>query len=152
MRRVLAVVLIAVGVCALALAPLFRWWVAESMMQTPMGYFNDEVVHEAQNATYFSAEDLEQVEGATVQAHTTLRADVAASSEEDGVVVWDQFTWVKDAETDYAITSSTRRVGHDRVTGEAVDGYDSTVNEESAAQSGQAYKLPFFPEERDYEL
>lgn len=151
MRRTFAVILVAVGVFLLALAPLLRFWVAESVMRTPMDYYS-EIVHEADNATYFNIEDLEVVEGANVRAHTTLRADVAASSAEDEVVVWDQFTWVEDVQTGYGITSNTRRVGHDRRTGEAVDGYDSAINESSVVQSGLAFKFPFLPEQRTYEF
>src|SRR5699024_9575195 len=82
-------------------------------------------------------EDVEQVEDATVEAHLTIRADVASSS--DDVVVWDQFTWVKDADTDFGISSTSRRAGHDRVTGEAVDCCDGMINDEAGVQSGQAW-------------
>ena len=152
MRRNLAVACIALGVFAIVLAPLLRFWVADAVMQTPMDYYQ-EPVHEAEDATYFNIEDVELVEDVTVQAHTTLRADVAASDSD--VVVWDQFTWVRhvdgDNDNDFALESNTRRVGHDRTTGEAVDCCDPTVNEESVVQTGQAYKFPFLTEQRDYE-
>lgn len=150
MRRIVAVICVALGVFLLALAPLLRFWVAESLMRTPMDYYA-EPVHRGENVSYFSIEDVEPVEGATVEIYTTLRADVAASSAEDDVVVWDQFTWYEDVETGYGITSATRRVGHDRITGEAVDGYDAAIDDESVVQSGQAYKFPFQVEQRDYE-
>ncbi|MDS1272198.1 DUF3068 domain-containing protein [Lipingzhangella sp. LS1_29] len=152
MRRNLAIACIALGVFAIVLAPLLRFWVADALMRTPMDYYQ-EPVHQAQNATYFNIEDVELVEDATIEAHTTLRADVAASDTD--VVVWDQFTWVRHADSpgdnDFAIESNTRRVGHDRFTGEAVDCCDASVNEESVVQTGQAYKFPFLTEQRDYE-
>jgi hypothetical protein len=149
MRRTVAVVLVAFGVFFLAFAPMMRTWLSSSLMKTPLDYYSETVL-EADGATYFNIEDVELVEDAALEARSTIRADVASSTDE--TVVWDQFTWVRDAETDFGITSSSRRAGHDRVTGEAVDCCDSMVNDESVAQSGQAWKFPFFTEQRDYDF
>ncbi|MFD6951163.1 hypothetical protein A6A08_13495 [Nocardiopsis sp. TSRI0078] len=149
MRRTVAVVLVAFGVFFLALAPMARTWLSSSLMKTPLDYYSQTVLT-AEGATYFNIEDVELVENATLEATSTIRADVASSTDE--TVVWDQFTWVKDAETGFGITSSSRRAGHDRVTGEAVDCCDAMVNDESVAQSGQAWKFPFFTEERDHDF
>ncbi|WP_047870000.1 DUF3068 domain-containing protein [Nocardiopsis sp. RV163] len=149
MRRTVAVVLVAFGVFFLAFAPMMRTWLSSSLMKTPLDYYSETVL-EADGATYFNIEDVEVVEDASLEARSTIRADVASSTDE--TVVWDQFTWVRDAETDFGITSSSRRAGHDRVTGEAVDCCDSMVNDESVAQSGQAWKFPFFTEQRDYDF
>lgn len=148
MRRTVAVVLIALGVFCLAMAPLMRTWVSSSLMKTPLDYYS-ELVNTGQ-ADYFNIEDVEQVEDAEVEAHTTVRADVASSSDE--TVVWDQFTWIKDGETDFGISSTSRRAGHDRVTGEGVDCCDPMVDDVSATQDGQLWKFPFFTEQRDYEF
>lgn len=148
MRRIVAVVLIALGVFCLAMAPLMRTWVASSLMKTPLDYYS-ELVNTGQ-ADYFNIEDVEQVEDAEVEAHTTVRADVASSSDE--TVVWDQFTWIKDGETDFGISSTSRRAGHDRVTGEGVDCCDPMVDDVSVTQDGQLWKFPFFTEQRDYEF
>lgn len=147
MRRTVAAVCIALGVFSLVLAPLMRFWMASAVMKTPMDYYSEKVVR-GENVTYFSAEELELIEGATVEGYTTLRADVAASDAD--TVVWDQFTWIEDIDRDFAITSSSRRAGHDRVTGEAVDCCDASVNEEPVAQTGQAFKFPFLTEKKDY--
>lgn len=149
MRRAIAVVLIGFGVFFLAVAPLMRTWVSSSLMKTPLTYYS-ETVNVAEGATYFNIEEVELVENATLEAHSTIRADVASSTDE--VVVWDQFTWLKDAETGFGITSNSRRAGHDRVTGEAVDCCDAMVNEEATVQSGQLWKFPFFTEQRDYDF
>ncbi|MFC7327605.1 DUF3068 domain-containing protein [Marinactinospora rubrisoli] len=149
MRRTLALVCVTLGVFSLALAPMLRFWVAPALMRTPMDYYN-EVVNHGENVSYFSAEDLESVEGATVEAYSTFRADVPASDSD--VVVWDQFTWVTDVDRDYPIQSTTRRAGHDRFTGQAVDCCDPSVNGERAEQSGQVFKFPFLTERRDYEF
>ena len=148
MRRTVAIVLIALGVFCLALAPMMRTWMATALMKTPMDYYSQPVA--TGQADYFDIEDVEQVEDATVEAHLTIRADVASSS--DDVVVWDQFTWIKDADTDFGISSTSRRAGHDRVTGEAVDCCDGMIDDEAVVQSGQAWKFPFFTEKRDYEF
>lgn len=148
MRRTVAVVLIALGVFCLAMAPLMRTWVASSLMKTPLDYYS-ELVNTGQ-ADYFNIEDVEQVEDADVEAHTTVRADVASSTDE--TVVWDQFTWIKDGETDFGISSTSRRAGHDRVTGEGVDCCDPMVDDVSVTQDGQLWKFPFFTEQRDYEF
>lgn len=149
MRRTIAVVLVAFGVFSLAFAPMMRTWLSSSLMKTPLDYYS-ETVNVAEGATYFNIEDVELVENATLEAHSTFRADVASSTDE--TVVWDQFTWLKDADTDFGISSTSRRAGHDRVTGEAVDCCDAMVNDESVAQSGQAWKFPFFTEQRDYDF
>ncbi|QBI52792.1 DUF3068 domain-containing protein [Streptomonospora litoralis] len=147
MRRTVAVVCIAMGVCLLALAPMLRFWTADSLMKAPLDYYNQAVNH-GEDVTYFSAEEMESVEGATVEAYTTVRGDVAAS--DDQTAVWDQFTWVKDVERDFAISSTYRRAGHDRVTGRGVDCCDASVNDEEVEQNGQIFKFPFLTEKRDY--
>ncbi|MFD0774155.1 DUF3068 domain-containing protein [Streptomonospora algeriensis] len=147
MRRTAAVVFIALGVCLLVLAPMLRYWTAESLMKAPLDYYN-QTVNRGEDVTYFSAEETELVEGATVEAYTTVRGDVAASDE--NTAVWDQFTWVKDVERDFAISSTYRRAGHDRFTGRGVDCCDSSVNDEDAEQNGQIFKFPFLTEQRDY--
>ncbi|MBB4933829.1 hypothetical protein F4561_004649 [Lipingzhangella halophila] len=149
MRRTIAVVCIALGVFSISLAPMLRFWVADAVMKTPMDYY-DQKVNRGENVTYFSIEDVELVEGATVEATTTLRSDVAASG--DDTVVWDQFTWVEDVDTGYGITSTARRAAHDRVSGESVDCCDPSVNDEMVHQEGQAFKFPFMTEQKDYEF
>ncbi len=149
MRRTVAVVLIAFGVFFLALAPMTRTWLSSSLMKTPLDYYSETVLT-AEGATYFNIEDVELVENANLEANSTLRADVASSTDE--TVVWDQFTWLRDADTDFGITSTSRRAGHDRVTGEAVDCCDAMINDEAVAQNGQAWKFPFFTEQRDYDF
>jgi len=149
MRRTVAAVCVALGVFCLVLAPLLRYWVAGVFMKTPLDYYS-QTVNRSEDATYFNIEEMEVIEGATVEAHTTLKADVRASDDE--TVVWDEFRWVKDVERDFAFLSATRHTAHDRVTGEAVDCCGSAVNEESVPQSGQAFKWPFLVEQRDYEF
>ncbi|MBQ1081635.1 MULTISPECIES: DUF3068 domain-containing protein [unclassified Nocardiopsis] len=148
MRRTVAVVLIALGVFCLALAPMMRTWMSSSLMKTPLDYYNPTV--NVGEVTYFNIEDVELVEDADVEAHSTIRADVASSS--DDVVVWDQFTWIKDADTDFGISSTNRRAGHDRVTGELVDCCDAMINDSSVKQTGQGWKFPFLTEQRDHDF
>lgn len=126
---------------------MLRYWTAESLMKAPLDYYN-ETVNRGEDITYFSAEETELVEGATVEAYTTVRGDVAASDAD--TAVWDQFTWVKDVERDSAITSTYRRAGHDRVDGRGVDCCDSSVGDEEVEQKGQIFKFPFLTEQRDY--
>ncbi|MBV2362144.1 DUF3068 domain-containing protein [Streptomonospora nanhaiensis] len=149
MRRTVAVVCIALGVFCLALAPMLRYWMAESLMRAPLDQYSRTVNH-GEGVTYFNAEEMESIENATVEAYTTVRGDVAASS--DDIAVWDQFTWVEDIERDFAFQSTYRRAGHDRVTGEGVDCCDASVNDDAVEQSGQIYKFPFLTEQRDYEF
>ncbi|PSK97167.1 Protein of unknown function (DUF3068) [Murinocardiopsis flavida] len=149
MRRTVAVVCIALGVFCIALAPLLRYWVAPTFMKTPLDYYST-LVNRTDDATYFSAKDLEQIDNAEVEATTTLRADVAASN--DDVVVFDGFTWVKDVGTDFAFLSTSRRIAHDRENGLAVDCCDNSINEKSVNPSGQAFKWPFLVEKKDYEF
>ncbi|RNL84630.1 DUF3068 domain-containing protein [Halostreptopolyspora alba] len=149
MRRTVALVCIAVGVFSIALAPMLRYWVADAVMKTPMDYY-DKKVNRGENVTYFSIEDVELVEGATVEAITTLRGDVAASDEE--TVVWKQFTWVADVDTGYGIQSTVRKTGHDRVSGEAVDCCDASIEGETVRHEGQVFKWPFLTEKENYEF
>ncbi|MFI6577155.1 DUF3068 domain-containing protein [Nocardiopsis sp. NPDC050513] len=148
MRRIAAVVLIALGVFCLAMAPMMRTWLANSLMRTPLDYYSQTV--NVGEVDYFNIEDVESVENATVEAHATIRADVASSTDE--TVVWDQFTWIRDDDRDFGISSSSRRAGHDRVTGEAVDCCDAMINEEPVVQAGQLWKFPFMTEQRDYDF
>jgi hypothetical protein len=62
MRRTVAVVLIALGVFCLALAPMMRTWMSSSLMKTPLDYYNPTV--NVGEVTYFNIEDVELVEDA----------------------------------------------------------------------------------------
>jgi 3-mercaptopyruvate sulfurtransferase SseA len=105
MRRTVAVVLIALGVFCLALAPMMRTWMSSSLMKTPLDYYNPTV--NVGEVTYFNIEDVELVEDADVEAHSTIRADVASSS--DDVVVWDVRS---DGEYDGTNSRGNQRAGH----------------------------------------
>src|SRR5690606_41671194 len=100
MRRTVAVVCIALGVFSLVLAPLLRFWMASALMKTPMDQYS-ETVNRGEAVTYFSAEELEQIEGATAEAYTTARGDGGASGGD--LVGWGRVTRGEDAERHAAV-------------------------------------------------
>src|SRR5699024_9940071 len=70
MRRTVAIVLIALGVFCLVLAPMMRTWMATALMKTPMDYYSQQVA--TAQVDYFDIGHVGQVEVETVEAHLPI--------------------------------------------------------------------------------
>jgi hypothetical protein len=147
MRRPLGLVLVAVGVALLALAPLLRFYAYPALAKAPLDQ-DSQTVSVAPDATYLDIGALEIVEGATLTATRRVRGDVAAAS--DDRAVWDVFVKVvNDAGT--LVTATTDRVAFDRSTSEAVNCCGESLNGTAAEHEGIEYKFPFGAEKKTYQ-
>ncbi|MCY0935291.1 DUF3068 domain-containing protein [Streptomyces sp. H34-S4] len=154
MRRRASLVLLAVAVFCIALAPLLRWYAYPRLAKIPPNQYQ-EVVLEAKDATlldYTAGMEPKKVDKVTIVQ--TLKGNVEASKEIEAsagkdVVVWDTLThimgpdgkMVSQIPERYIFDAHTQAPVH--ATGEAVDG-------DPVRREGIEFKWPFFTEPRDY--
>lgn len=153
MRRVAALVLIALGTALLALAVLLRTFVAPQVVTAPLDQYS-QTVAVAEDATYLSVKDLRLEEGRTMVATRTVRGDVAAGNDERAV--YDVFVKIMDPDKpgegeDQLVSATTDRVAFDRRTSEAINCCDENVDGDAVEHEGIEYKFPFGVEKRTYQ-
>jgi hypothetical protein len=158
MRRLIALVAIALGTLLLLLAPLLRWFVYPQVAVVP---------HDTETTTVSFGEDIRILDIAAVLAGRTavervtditstrgtvsLVGELPESTSDDEVAVW--HTVVNNADARGMTVSATESiVAFDRHTGAGVPGYNQAVNGEPVEHEGQILKFPFGTEKRDYEF
>jgi len=147
MRRPLGLVLLALGVTLLALAPLLRFYIYPNLAKAPLDQ-DSQTVSVAPDATYLDIGALELVEGETLTATRRVQGDVAAGNDERAV--WDVFVRVENEAKDL-VTATTDRVAFDRRTQEAINCCGVSLNGAPARHSGIEYKFPFEAEKKTYQ-
>jgi hypothetical protein len=145
-RRPLGLVLIAVGVALLAMAPLLRFYAYPALAKAPLDQ-DSQTVSVAPGATYLNIGKLELVEGATLTATRRVQGDVAAGN--DDRAVWDVFVRVENEGA--LVTATTDRVAFDRSTSVAVNCCGESLNGADAKHEGIEYKFPFNAEKKTYQ-
>lgn len=153
MRRIVALVLVGVGVAGLVLAAMLRFYATPRVVVAPLDQFS-ETVSVAEGATYLDVGELELAEDRTLVATRTVRGDVGAGT--DDTAVWDVFVKIIDPDKpgsgeDQLVSATTDRVAFDRRSSEAVNCCDENVNGEPTAHEGIEYKFPFGAEQRTYQ-
>ena len=146
MRRLWGGVLLGLGVFLIVLAGLFRFFVADRAVLTPIDQYTKTVAPGA--GTYFDTASLSE-KRADLTATRILRGDVAASTADVGV--WDVSVVVETGDTSL-VRASLDRVAFDRKTAEAVDCCGAGVDGEPVRHEGVTYKFPFDTEQQDYLL
>jgi hypothetical protein len=147
MRRPLGLVLVAVGVALLTLAPLLRFYAYPALAKAPLDQ-DSETVSVATDATYLNIGALELVEGETLTATRRVKGDVAAGN--DDRAVWDVFVRVENEAGDL-VTATTDRVAFDRRTSLAVNCCGESLNGDEAPHEGFEYKFPFDAKKTTYQ-
>ena len=146
MRRLWGGVLLGLGVFLIVLAGLFRFFVADRAILTPIDQYTKTVAPGA--GTYFDTASLSE-KRADLTATRILRGDVAASTADVGV--WDVSVAVETGDTSL-VRASLDRVAFDRKTAESVDCCGAGVDGEPVRHEGVTYKFPFDTEQQDYLL
>ena len=158
MRRIVALVTIALGTLLLLLAPLLRWYVYPQVAVVP---------HDTETTTVSFGEDVRILDVAAVangranvervtditstRGTVSLVGELPESTSNDDVAVW--HTVVNNADPrDVTISATESIVAFDRNTGAGVPGYNQAVNGEPVEHEGQILKFPFGTEKRDYEF
>ena len=147
MRRTVGLVLLALGVAFLVLAPLLRFYALPNLATAPLDQ-DSQTVSVAENATFLDIGALEQRTGQTLTATRRVRGDVAAGG--DNTAVYDVFLRVDDAQGNL-VTATLDRVAFDRRTSLAVHCCGEALNGEPTRHEGIEYKFGFGVEKKTYQ-
>ena len=148
MRRVVGVVVLALGSFMVVAAILLPTYVASNPVTMPLDQYTVSVAT-SDNATVFDVDTLTVQQNVPVESTQTVRADVGSSTSK--VVVFDEFQVVENTTNDKQITFSSDRVGLNRRSAETVEGFDAAVDDEPTTHSGLLYKWPFGAEKKSYQ-
>jgi hypothetical protein len=148
MRRVVGAVVLALGTFMVVAAILLPTYVASNLVTTPLNQYTVSVAT-SDDATVFDVDSLSVQQHVPVEATRTVRADVGAST--DDVVVFDEFLVLENTTNDKQITFSSDRVGLDRRSAKAVQGFGASVDDEPTNHVGLEYKWPFDAEKQSYQ-
>ena len=144
MRRFLGPVLLGLGVFLVVLAGMFRFYVPDKLVKTPIDQYAQSVAPGP--GSYFDSATLKEVQGDLV-ARRTLKADVGASS--DDVAVWD-VSVVLSTGTGTFVRAYVDRVATDRRSAEAVNCCGEAVDSQPTRHAGVSYKFPFDTKKQTY--
>jgi len=160
MRRVVGLVLLALGVFGIVLGLLLRFYAYERLALVPLNR-SSESISKGENMTVFYPSKLRQDRGVDVTATRLVQGDPkAAEAKPDGMVmVWDVGLVIEDTDG-IVISSSLDHLCLNRQTnqavqpcaGEGISEDDGKIGPaDSVTHRGLAYKFPFGTEKRDYE-
>ncbi|MFD0853730.1 DUF3068 domain-containing protein, partial [Actinomadura adrarensis] len=153
MRSVVGVVLVGLGVFALAAAALTRFYIAPQMVAAPTDYYKVSRL-QATNASYFDLSSLQQRTGATINVTSTVRGDIkAADSAPGNTAVWDTTTVIQDLSRNYNVNITQQRLAFDRRTAGLKRCCGSHVdNDRNVGMSGLGLFWPLQMERKDYQV
>lgn len=142
MRRVLAPLLVGLGVFFLAVAVLLPTVLIPRVEKAPLDQYT--VTRATGTGTYLNPATLDFVSQDEVTITRVVRGDVEASGED--VATYDSTQTVETGQMDEPLNVATERVVFDRSTGEGTGGRGDRPSHEGA----YAIKFPFDVERRDY--
>lgn len=160
MRRVVGLVLLALGVFGVALGLLLRFYAYDRLALVPLNR-SSESISKGEGMTVFYTSRLRQESGVNVTATRRVQGNPKAAEAKPGgeVMVWDVGLVIEDT-SGTLISSSLDHVCLDRRTNEAVqpcagEGISEDNGKIEAADAathrGLEYKFPFGTQKRDYE-
>jgi len=159
MRRVIGLVLLALGVFGVVLGLSLRYYAYDRLALVPLNQ-SSESISTGENMTVFYPSDLHQDRDVDVTATRLVQGDPkAAEAKPDGnVMVWDVGVVIEDTDG-VVISSSLDHLCLDRQTNQAVqpcanEGIsedDGKIDpKDSVTHKGLAYKFPFDTQKQDY--
>lgn len=157
MRRIVGLVLIALGALFLVLALLLRWYAYPRLAVAPQDQ-ESTTVSTGEDVRIFSVAALAAGEDPQVTTDVTstrgtvsIVEDLPSGTSNDDVAVWE--TVVNATDSEGATLSASRSVvAFDRHTGAGVDGFGQEIDGDPVDHQGQILKFPFGTEKRDYEF
>jgi len=163
MKRVVGLILLALGVMMLVLAPLLRFYVLPSAAKTPVDQYSESlsnvVFEQLLDPTAVAAGDPDPYKrGVEATQYVYVRGDVPASEQPEAksqdLAVFDYFQRVNDNATGDLIDASTARYAFDRVSSELVDCCGASVNDEPVNMTGSVLpvKFPFNVQQQEYQV
>jgi len=150
MRRVVGLMVIALGAFLVAFALLLRLWVPGHVITFPLNEYAITTLS-GNNITYFSPTNLKEYTGISATSTQTVEGDVKSGT--SSTAVWGSFTAVENTTNHAAISYLSQRSAFDRRSGELVNccaaaiGSDTGVN-----QSGLGFVFPFGVRHQTYQV
>ncbi len=163
MKRVVGLILLALGVAMLVLAPLLKFYVLPSAAKTPV----DQYTESTSNVLFdqllvpskLAAGDPDPYDrGVEATQYVFVRGDVPAAEQPEAksqdLAVFDYFQRVNNNADGELITAGTARYAFDRVTSELVDCCGASVDDEPVNMTGSILpvKFPFDVQQQDYQV
>ena len=163
MKRVIGLILLALGVMMLVLAPLLRFYVLPSAAKTPVDQYTEStsnvVFEQLLDPTLLAAGDSDPYKrGVEATQFVYVRGDVPAAEQPEAqsqdLAIFDYFQRVNDNATGELITAGTARYAFDRVSSELVDCCGASVDDEPVNMTGSILpvKFPFNVEKGEYQV
>jgi len=150
MRRV-GLVLAGLGTCLIVFAVLMPIWVSNRVLKFPLNEYAS-VILTGDNASYFSAAKLTEMNDVNMEATYTIKGNAAAGS--SSTAVWNQFVYVYDQSNQLPVQTMTRTFAFDRRTALLVDCCGAHVNGDSSIQQRGyvGYVLPIGTQKQTYDV
>jgi hypothetical protein len=163
MKRVVGLILLALGVMMLVLAPLLKFYVLPSAAKTPVDQYTEStsnvVFEQLLVPSKLAAGDPDPYErGVEATQYVYVRGDVPASEQPEAqsqdLAVFDYFQRVNNNSTGDLITAGSARYAFDRVSSELVDCCGASVDDEPVNMAGSILpvKFPFNVQQQDYQV
>jgi len=149
MRRVAGLVLSALGAFLIVLALLTRFVVVGEAVKFPL---NEDTVTNliASNATYFSPQQVAEIQGATLEDTYTVEDNGTGNS---STAVWKEFSYVYDQTNDSTVSYSTQQLAFNRSNGQLVNCCGTFVGTDTHVPvTGQGYVWPFNAQKKTYQV
>lgn len=163
MKRVVGLILLALGVMMLVLAPLLKFYVLPSAAKTPVDQYSESTSNvmfdQKLNPAKVAEGDPDPYDyNIEATQFVYVRGDVPASEQPEAqsqdLAVFDYFQRVTDNATGDLIDASTARYAFNRVSSELADCCGASVNDEPVNMSGSILpvKFPFNVQQQDYQV
>lgn len=151
MRRIVGLVLAALGTCLIVVAVLIPTYVSSRVLKFPLNQYATATLTDS-NASYFSPTKLTEMSPVTMEATYTLKGNAPAGS--SSTAVWNEFTYVYDLTNHLPFQQMTRTIAFDRRTAQIVNCCGSNVNGDSSIQqSGTVgYVFPIGTQKQTYQV
>lgn len=163
MKRVVGLILLALGVMMLVLAPMLKWYVLPNAAKTPLDQYTEATADvqfkQVLNPTKVAAGDKDPYDRdfeATQSIY--VRGDVAAAeqpeAQEQDLAIFDYFMRVNRNDNGELVTASQARYPFNRVDSQLSDCCGASVNDEPVNMTGSMVpvKWSFNLEQQDYEV
>lgn len=148
MRREIGYILAGLGTLLVVLAVVLPTYVAPKVIKWPLNQFLVTDLR-ATNASYFNAQQLQEVTDVTIDANYTFKGNGGAGN--SSTAVWNEFNHVEDTTNNYVIQLGTRTFAFDRKSAELVNCCGANVNGQNILQSGLAgYAFPIGTQKQTY--
>ena len=163
MKRVVGLILLALGVMLLVLAPLLKFYVLPSAAKTPVDQYSESTAdvnfRQILNPQKVAAGDKDPYDrDVAATQYIYVRGDVPAAEQPEAksqdLAVFDYFMRVNNNDTGDLITASTARYAFDRVSSELVDCCGASVDDEPVNMAGSVMpvKWAFDLQKQDYQV